>query len=167
VASFIRLSPLRIVLMRAGTRRRSVTALTATASVGETIAPSANAIASGQPGDEPVSDEPDHDGGERDEPDREEEDGPLGLTNSRSGMSQPSAKSSGGRKQRKKNPGSSSIRGNAGNSAAPMPPKKIGDQLRPWPAHRPTDAQARDEEQEDESVFELEHRRFGWFTQRR
>ena len=50
VASFIRLSPFRIVVMRAGTRRRSVTALTATASVGETMAPRANAIASGRPG---------------------------------------------------------------------------------------------------------------------
>jgi len=50
VASFIRLSPLSTVVRRAGTRSRSVMALTATASVGETIAPSAKAIASGRPG---------------------------------------------------------------------------------------------------------------------
>ena len=49
-ASLIRLSPFRIVVMRAGTLSFSVTALTATASVGEITAPKANAAASGSEG---------------------------------------------------------------------------------------------------------------------
>ena len=46
-ASLIRLSPLMIVVTRDGTLSLEVIALTATASVGETTAPSANAAASG------------------------------------------------------------------------------------------------------------------------
>ena len=49
-ASLIRLSPLTIVATRAGILSLPVTALTATASVGETTAPSANAAASGSSG---------------------------------------------------------------------------------------------------------------------
>ena len=49
-ASLMRLSPLRIVVTREGTLSLDVMALTDTASVGETTAPSANAAASGNSG---------------------------------------------------------------------------------------------------------------------
>ena len=49
-ASLMRLSPLRISVTRDGSGRRSVMAAVATASVGDTIAPSANAAASGSVG---------------------------------------------------------------------------------------------------------------------
>jgi len=49
-ASLMRLSPVRIALTRPGSGRRAVIDAVATASVGETMAPSANAAASGSAG---------------------------------------------------------------------------------------------------------------------
>ena len=49
-ASLIRLSPFRMCVMRAGSGSRAVIDAVATASVGDTIAPSANAATSGSDG---------------------------------------------------------------------------------------------------------------------
>ncbi len=99
-------------------------ALTATASVGETIAPSAKAMASGRPGTSHHATRPTVRVVKMTSPIARVRMARRARTNSRRGMSQPSEKSSGGRKHRKKNPGSSLSRGNAGSSAAPTPPSR-------------------------------------------
>jgi hypothetical protein len=124
VASFIRLSPFRTVVSRDGTRRRWVMALTATASVGETIAPRAKAMASGRPGTSHQATRPTVTVVKITSPMARMRMERRLWTNSRRGISQPSAKSSGGRKQRKKYSGSSFRRGNPGTSATPIPPSR-------------------------------------------
>src|ERR1017187_1747522 len=124
VASLRRLSPLRIVVRRAGTRRRSVTALTDTASVGETMAPRASAIASGRPGTSQCATSPTVSVVNATSPIARRRMGRLARISSRRGMSQPSENRSGGRKQRKKNPGSRSNLGKPGRNAAPAPPNR-------------------------------------------
>ena len=49
VASLNRLSPSRMLTIRRGAPTRRITAVAAAGSVGETMAPSANAIAQGRP----------------------------------------------------------------------------------------------------------------------
>ena len=149
----MRLSPFRTVVSRAGTRRRSVTALTATASVGETIAPRAKRHRERQARDEPVRHEADGERRERDQPDREEEDRPLGLRELAQ-RHQPAV----GEEERRQE----AEEEEAGIQREPRESRQerradaarqVGDELRPGkPAA--DDAQARDHEEQQERVLE-------------
>jgi hypothetical protein len=105
-ASLIRLSPSTIVETREGIASREVTALTATASVGEITAPSANAAASGRSGTSQCIKYPTTSTVRKTSPKASSSTGRITLSRSRLGISQPSAKSSGGMKRRKKMSGS-------------------------------------------------------------
>ena len=123
------------------------------------MAPRAKAIASGRPGTSQCATRPTATVVKVTRPTARRRIGRFALASSRSGISQPSENRSGGRKQRKKKPGSSSKRGNPGRKATPMPPDKVGDELRPGqPA--PDDAQARDHQQQQEGVLEGYHSRW-------
>src|SRR5213593_1781760 len=122
-ASLIRLSPLTIVATRAGILSLPVTALTATASVGETTAPSANAAASGSSGTSQCSKYPTASTVKSTRPKASSNTGRRTPTRSRFGMTQASAKSNGGMNSRKKTSGGTESEPNAGRyeSATPAP----------------------------------------------
>jgi hypothetical protein len=108
-----------------------VTAFTATASVGDTMAPRANAIASGSPGTSQWATRPTR-GRERDQPDREDQDGALGPDEFAQ-RHQPAV----GEKERRQEAQEEEAAGRAepgespAGSAAPIPPMQVGDELRP------------------------------------